>query len=139
MFFEYLWALGFVGIATLACSVIIIFKLRKLEKFQTGEAHANLELINQSLNRLSEIAEKLERNDKPHHETSQENRMESREPGNNRGNQTKEQKALSMIRQGEDPRRIGRLLGISKSEIDLLTASERLGKNQYDQKTRAGV
>jgi hypothetical protein len=135
MFFEYMWALSLVVIATLASSILIIFKLKKLEKFQTSEAHANLELINQSLNRLSEIAEKFERVEKP----DQEPRTEKREPGNNRVSQSKEQRALMMIRQGEDPRRIGRMLGISKSEIDLLTASEKLGKNQRNLQTRAGA
>ena len=135
MFFEYMWALSLVVVATLACSVLIIFKLKKLEKFQTSEAHANLELINQSLNRLSEIAEKFEQVEKPEEEP----RTEKREPGYNRTSQSKEQRALTMIRQGEDPRRIGRVLGISKSEIDLLTASEKLGKNQRNLQTRAGA
>jgi hypothetical protein len=135
MFFEYMWALSLVVIATLACSVLIIFKLKKLERFQTSEAHANLELINQSLNRLSEIAEKFEQVEK----SDQELRTDKRASGHSRISQSKEQRALTMIRQGEDPRRIGRMLGISKSEIDLLTASEKLGKNQRNLQTRAGA
>ena len=60
MLFAYQWVVLSLLALDLMLSLVMIFKIRKQEKFQTSEAHGNLELINQSLNRLSEIAEKLE-------------------------------------------------------------------------------
>jgi DNA-binding NarL/FixJ family response regulator len=123
MLLQYVWiAVAFVA-ANFALTMTIILKLRKQEKFQTSEAHANLQLINQSLNRLSEIAEKFEGIKLPPVQFPDQPRSTTT---SNRINQTKEQKALTLIRQGENPRQIGRKLGISKSEMDLLVASEKL-------------
>lgn len=135
MFFEYLWILSGLVIADLVLSIVAILKLKKQERFQTGEAHANLELINQSLNRLSEITEKLEKVQA----VVEEPMARAVEPANDRFSQSREQRAITMIRQGEDPRRIGRQLGISKSEIDLLIASEKLGNSRFNHKAKAHV
>ncbi len=134
MFFEYIWIITAIVVANLALSIVILSKMHKQEQFHTSEAHANLKLINQSLNRLSDIAEKLENLEKP--EPVIEKQVYSRDRNNG---QNKEQKALTMIRQGEDPRKIGRLLGISKSEIDLLIASEKLGNTRFSNSAKAHV
>lgn len=123
MFLQYTWFAVILTAVNITLSIVIITKLKKQEKFQTSEAHANLQLINQSLNRLSEIAERFEQNNP----IQSQDIHYKREAGPNRINQTTEQKALTMIRQGEDPRAVGRKLGISRSEIDLLVASEKLG------------
>lgn len=136
MFFEYIWALALVNVANLAILIVILAKMHKQERFQTSEAHANLELINQSLNRLSEIAEKLERTESPINEVRSPISNVERERNDGR---SKEQKAISMIRQGEDPRKISRKLGISKSEIELLLASEKLGKSRFSNTAEAHV
>jgi len=134
MFLEYIGAIVVMLIANLFLSVITIIKLKKLEKFQTNEAHGNLELINQSLNRLSDITEALE-----HIETTAEDTTDKPfTSAQYRTNQSREQRALTMIRQGEDPRKIGRLLGISKSELELLTASEKLGNSHQYLKAKIG-
>ena len=101
-------------------------KIMKLEKFQTGEAQANLELINQSLNRLSQITELLERQNQPVRiiDTSADTTDDEV------SNMTKERKAISLLRRGENPRLISRKLGISRSEMDLLVASEKLGNSR---------
>jgi DNA-binding CsgD family transcriptional regulator len=128
MFFEFIWTMAAISVINLVLLIVVIFKLRKQEKFQSGEAHINLELINQSLNRLSEIAEKLEQSQKSRREsTSAQNQSY-----NNRPQQNKERQALAMIRQGQDSRKIGKTLGISKSEIDLLMASEKLGNGKRE-------
>ena len=147
MFFEYLWILAAIVVANLALAVVMLAKMHKQEQFQTGEAHANLELINQSLNRLSDIAEKLERAEMPTYEKTIPNTVKPEpevakktfEPDNNRIGQSKEQRAISLIKQGEDPRKIGRKLGISKSEIELLVASEKLGNTRFNDKAKMHV
>lgn len=123
MLLQYVWIAVALVAANFALTLTVILKLKKQEKFQTSEAHANLQLINQSLNRLSEIAEKFEQVNLPPVQSYDQPRSAST---SNRINQTKEQKALTLIRQGENPRQIGRKLGISKSEMDLLVASEKL-------------
>lgn len=124
MFLQYVWIAASLVAANFILTVAVILKLRKQEKFQTNEAHANLQLINQSLNRLSEIAEKFEQSNLQSAQARYQPRVDDTP---NRINQTKEQKALTLIRQGEHPRQISRKLGISKSEMDLLVASEKLG------------
>ena len=130
MFLHYTWIVMALLLADIALSIFLIAKFKKLEKFQTSEAHTNLELINQSLNRLSEIAEKFENRPGsggiPRYSLSE-------EPGEP-SNQNKEQRVLSMIRQGENPRVISSKLGISRSEIDLLMASEKLGNDRRNAK-----
>lgn len=133
MFFQYIWIIAALTVINVGLSIIIIFKFRKQEKFQTNEAHTNLELINQSLNRLSEIAEKLEPREEPVQQVGQ---VFLEEPESDT-NQSKEQRAVSMIRKGENSRSISRSLGISRSEIDLLIASEKLGNGSQSDSTRA--
>ncbi|MCP4581907.1 MAG: response regulator transcription factor [candidate division Zixibacteria bacterium] len=133
MFFEYFWIIIALVFINISLSIMLIVKFRKQEQFQTNEAHANLELINQSLNRLSEITEALENSQEASPDTAgvlTEN-SESDQGGN------REQRVLSMIRQGENPREIGKKLGISRSEIDLLVASEKLGYNRQSNNIRA--
>ncbi len=130
MFLQYTWIITASILANIALSIVLITKFKKLEKFQTSEAHANLELINQSLNRLSEIAEKLE--GKPQ-SAELPHRTLTEEPGE-LSNQNREQRVLSMIRQGENPRVISSKLGISRSEIDLLIASEKMGNGRRSAK-----
>lgn len=123
MIFVYLWIFPVAVLVNLLLSAWIILKMGKLEKFQTGEAHANLQLMNQSLNHLSDIAEMFEKQNHNSH-------VPDRLMGDNlQGNSDfdKEQKALALIRQGENPKHIGRKLGISRSEMELLVASEKLG------------
>ena len=130
MFLQYTGIVIALVLADIVLSIFLIAKFKKLEKFQTSEAHTNLELINKSLNRLSEIAEKFE--SKPgsaeisYHSLSEE--------AGNRSNQNQEQRVLSMIRQGENPRVISSKLGISRSEIDLLIASEKMGNGRLNTK-----
>jgi len=130
MFLQYTWIVMGLVLADISLSIILITKFKKLEKFQTSEAHTNLELINQSLNRLSEIAEKFENRSGSteilHHSLSEQPDQPS--------NQKKELRVLSMIRQGENPRVISSKLGISRSEIDLLIASEKLGNGRRNAK-----
>jgi len=126
MFLQYNLIVMMLILADIALSIFLITKFKKLEKFQTSEAHTNLELINQSLNRLSEIAEKFEKKSVSDNITGQ---ILVQEPDDLSG-QNKEQRVLSMIRQGENPRVISRKLGISRSEIDLLIASEKLGNGR---------
>jgi len=126
MFLQYNLIVMMLILADIALSIFLITKFKKLEKFQTSEAHTNLELINQSLNRLSEIAEKFEKKSVSDNITGQ---ILAQEPDDLSG-QNKEQRVLSMIRQGENPRVISRKLGISRSEIDLLIASEKLGNGR---------
>ena len=45
-------------IANLVILLSVAHRLAKQEKFQTGEAHTNFEMINRSLKQLSDIAEK---------------------------------------------------------------------------------
>ena len=126
MFFQVIWIIAALAAINVGLSIIIILKFRKQEQFQTNEAHTNLELINQSLNRLSEIAEKLESREEPVQQVS---RVILEEPESD-SNQSKEQRAVSMIRRGENSRSISKSLGLSRSEIDLLIASEKLGNGR---------
>jgi len=125
------WLIVTILSVNLILTMLMLVKLRKQEKFQTNEAHANLELINQSLNRLSDIAEKLE-HDKPDLKTKG---YEVRRVSSNGSKQSKEKQALTMIRQGENSVSISRRLGISRSEVDLLVASEKLGNNRLTKNT----
>jgi len=125
------WLIVTILSVNLILTMLMLVKMSKQEKFQTNEAHANLELINQSLNRLSDIAEKLEHN-KPDLKTKG---YEVRRVSSNGSKQSKEKQALTMIRQGENSVSISRRLGISRSEVDLLVASEKLGNNRLTQKT----
>ena len=125
------WLIVTILSVNLILTMLMLVRLSKQEKFQTSEAHANLELINQSLNRLSDIAEKLEHN-KPDLKTKG---YEVRRVSSNGSKQSKEKQALTMIRQGENSVSISRRLGISRSEVDLLVASEKLGNNRLTQKT----
>jgi len=120
------WLAAALMLFNVIISILIIIKISKQEKFQTSEAHANLELINQSLNRLSEIAEKLEqkKNVKKH------NGEAVRKVSEESSNANKENQALTLIRRGENPHMISKKLGISRSEVDLLIASEKLGKGK---------
>jgi len=133
MIFVNPWLIIAMVAVNLIMTLLLIIKVRKQERFQTDEAHANLELINQSLNRLSEIADKLERNRKD--EISSE--YVSRTPSEESSNKSKEKQALIMIRRGEKPISISRKLGISRSEIDLLVASEKLGNNSITNRSGA--
>lgn len=133
MLFAYQWVVLSLLALDLMLSLVMIFKIRKQEKFQTSEAHGNLELINQSLNRLSEIAEKLESK----YQAVRETNGQSREVYNNGNGINKEQRALSLIRRGENPRIISKKLGISRSEMDLLVAQEKLGNGRLAE--RMGV
>ncbi len=125
------WLIVTILSVNLILTMLMLVKLSKQEKFQTNEAHANLELINQSLNRLSDIAEKLEHN-KPDLKTKG---YEVRRVSSNGSKQSKEKQALTMIRQGENSVSISRRLGISRSEVDLLVASEKLGNNRLTKNT----
>ncbi len=125
------WIIVTILSVNLILTMLMLLKMSKQEKFQTNEAHTNLELINQSLNRLSDIAEKLEHN-KPDLKTKG---YEVRRVLSNGSKQSKEKQALTMIRQGENSGSISRRLGISRSEVDLLVDSEKLGNNRLTQKT----
>ena len=123
MIFDYLWIIPALVLFNLLLSAWIILKMSKLERFQTNEAHANLKLINQSLNRLSDITERLEKQ-------SQNSGKPDRIIGDNFADESgfnKEREALALIRRGENPKLISKKLGISRSEIELLVASEKLG------------
>ncbi len=138
MLFVYIWGLAAVVFVNLVLSIVILAKMHKQERFHTSEAHANLELINQSLNRLSDIAEKLERAEAPIREAESQVYTRERVSEHNSG-QSKEQRAVTMIRQGEDPRKISRKLGMSKSELELLIASEKLGNTRFSNTTKSHV
>lgn len=138
MFFEYIWVLGAVVVLNLVMSFVILSKMLKQEQFHTSEAHANLKLINQSLNRLSDIAEKLEKAEIQAEPQVVEVTNQLQTPENDNG-QSKEQRAVTMIRQGEDPRKIGRKLGMSKSELELLMASEKLGSSRFSNAEKSHV
>lgn len=123
MIFDYLWIIPALVLFNLLLSAWIILKMSKLERFQTNEAHANLQLINQSLNRLSDITERLEK-------LSRNSGKPDRIVGDNFADEpgfNKEREALALIRRGENPKLISKKLGISRSEIELLVASEKLG------------
>lgn len=126
MFFVYLWVIPALFLFNLLLSAWMVLKIDKLEKFQSDEARTNLQLMNQSLNRLSDIAETFEKQD-----------YHSHVPDRLRGGDlkvnsdfSKEQKVLTLIQQGENPRQISRKLGISRSEVELLVASEKLGNGR---------
>jgi hypothetical protein len=126
MYFDALSLTVILAIANCGLLCWVAFKILKLEKFQTGEAQSNLELINQSLNRLSQITEVLERINQPVRMTetsTAQNNEEECETG-------KERRAIYLLRKGENPRVISRKLGLSRSEMDLLVASEKLGNSQ---------
>jgi len=139
MLSAYQWIILTLLACDLMLSVVMILKIRRQEKFQTSEAHGNLELINQSLNRLSEIAEKLESK----YQSAREPYRQIQEIAGsgsaavNGGGASKELRALSLIRKGENPRFISKKLGISRSEMDLLVAQEKLGNGKLAE--RMGV
>lgn len=120
------WLIAALALFNVIISIMIIIKISKQEKFQTGEAHANLELINQSLNRLSEIAEKLEQGK----HTKKQNGDAIRKVSGEVSTSNKESQALTLIRRGEGSQMISKKLGVSRSEIDLLVASEKLGNGK---------
>jgi DNA-binding NarL/FixJ family response regulator len=134
MFFEYFWLIIALVLVNAGLSILLIVKFRKQEQFQTNEAHANLELISQSLNRLSEITEALEQQQQSQPEPAASVLSENKPTDQS---ENKERRVLSMIRQGEDPREIGKKLGISRSEIDLLVASEKLSYYRQSDDIRA--
>jgi hypothetical protein len=122
MFSDVVWLTLIVSMANLGLIFWISSKIVKLEKSQGGEVQAKLDLINQSLNRLSQFIETQERTYQP---------IRATEPSGNQGEDnsegTKERRAVSLLRRGENPRTISRKLGISRSEMDLLMAYEKLG------------
>ena len=122
MIFNYLWIIAVLVLVNLFLCIWIILKMGKLERFQTYEAHTNLQLINQSLNRLSDITETLE---KQNQNSSRPDRIINDSFSDDSGFD-KEQEVLALIRQGENPQLISKKLGISRSEIELLAASEKL-------------
>jgi hypothetical protein len=110
-----------VGLANLGIAIWIGSKIIKIEKLNNTELKSNLELIDQALKRLSRIHESYERSSQP---------VRLTENGGADTDQTennKERRAIYLLRRGENPRAISRKLGISRSELDLLMASERLG------------
>ncbi len=124
------------GMINLALLAMLFIKIQKIERFQTAEAHDNLNLINQSLNRLSNITDKLERLREP--AIADPVTAGIRSYGLENDNAVdKEKKALSLLRRGEDPRNISRKLGISRSEMELLVASEKLGSSRVSNLTAA--
>jgi hypothetical protein len=134
MYSSMLWLMMTLILGSLALSALIVVKILKLEKFQTGEAQANLELINQSLNRLSQVAEMLENTSRPLKNAE----MTIAEPDNGNDNGNKERRAISLLRRGENPRIISKKLGISRSEMELLVASEKLGNGRQNSLTAVG-
>ena len=60
MLSAFIWVLACLTAINLALCLVIIMKMKKQEQFHTGEAHTHMELINKSLQRLSEITYKLE-------------------------------------------------------------------------------
>jgi hypothetical protein len=122
MFSDVVWLVLIVSMANLGLTFWIGSKILKLEKSRESDSKSNLELIDQALKRLSHLIETQE------HPVQQ---VQVSEPG--RGNNedqpeaTKERRAIYLLRRGENPRSISRKLGISRSEMDLLMASERLG------------
>lgn len=60
MLSPFIWVLACLTAINLALCIVIIMKMKKQEQFHTGEAHTHMELINKSLQRLSEITNKLE-------------------------------------------------------------------------------
>ena len=127
MFSEFFWILSALTVINSILLIAIIFKFKKQERFQTDEAHTNLEIINQSLNRLSDVAERLELINS----SSQTIRAGKSGLDINNLKQSKEKRAREMIRQGDDPRRISRHLGLPRSEIELILASEKLTDSKY--------
>lgn len=129
------FAIMTMGLVNLALLALLYLKIQKIERFQSAEAHDNLNLINQSLNRLSNITDKLERLREPIYEVSS---ISARSQSADLDNPVeKEKRALSMLRRGEDPRIISRKLGISRSEMELLVASEKLGSGRISNLTSA--
>jgi hypothetical protein len=126
MYSSMLWLMMTLILGNLVLAALIVSKILKLEKFQTGEAQANLELINQSLNRLSQITEMLEATSRPM--KNAEMTMAESDIGGDGVN--KERRAVSLLRRGENPRLISKKLGISRSEMELLVASEKLGSGR---------
>lgn len=121
MLSDVVWLVLIVSMANLGLTFWIGTKILKIEKRDSTESRANLELIDQSLKRLSHLHESFERSGQP---------IRVVETGNHGEEQTetnKERRAIYLLRRGENPRVISRKLGISRSEMDLLMASERLG------------
>ncbi len=121
MLSDVVWLVLVVSMANLGLTLWIGTKILKIEKQGSTESRANLELIDQSLKRLSHLHESYER-------SNQSVRVvESGNQGEEQTETNKERRAIHLLRRGENPRVISRKLGISRSEMDLLMASERLG------------
>jgi hypothetical protein len=60
MTFGYFWPIMAMVSINIALLIVLLIKFKKQERFQTDEAHTNLDLINRALSRLSDIAESLE-------------------------------------------------------------------------------
>jgi hypothetical protein len=122
MYSDVVWFVLVISMANLGLTFWIGSKILKLEKSSDSENNSNLALIEQSLKRLSHLIETQEQSYQPN---------KTIEPSVSRDDDqsetTKERRAIYLLRRGENPRVISRKLGISRSEMDLLTASERLG------------
>jgi hypothetical protein len=121
MLSDVVWLVLIVSMANLGLTFWIGTKILKIEKQNSTESRANLELIDQSLKRLSHLHESYERANQPVRV------VESGNQGEEQNETSKERRAIHLLRRGENPRAISRKLGISRSEMDLLMASERLG------------
>lgn len=121
MLSDVVWLVLIVSMANLGLTFWIGSKLMKMERQGSTESRANLELMDQSLKRLSHLHESFERSNQPVREVETESQGEEQSENN------KERRAIYLLRRGENPRMISRKLGISRSEMDLLMASERLG------------
>jgi hypothetical protein len=123
MLSDVVWLVLVVSMANLGLTFWIGSKILKMEKSHEGDSKSNLELIDQSLKRLSHLIEITERSNQPERVVESNNNLDE-----DQSESTKERRAIYLLRRGENPRLISRKLGISRSEMDLLMASERLGK-----------
>lgn len=121
MLSDVIWLTLLVGITNLGLTIWLFSKVVKIEKHGLNESRTNLELIDQSLKRLSQLHETAERSSQPVKV------VETAGRGEENSESTRERRAIYLLRRGENPRTISRKLGISRSEMDLLMASERLG------------
>jgi hypothetical protein len=122
MFSDVVWLVLVVSMANLGLTFWIGSKILKMEKLHEGDSKSNLELIDQSLKRLSHLLEITERSNQPVRVVESNSGQ-----GEDQSESNKERRAIYLLRRGENPRLISRKLGISRSEMDLLMASERLG------------
>jgi hypothetical protein len=122
MFSDVVWLVLVVSMANLGLTFWIGSKILKMDNIHEGDSKSNLELIDQSLKRLSHLIEITERSNQPARVVESNNNQ-----GEDQSESTKERRAIYLLRRGENPRLISRKLGISRSEMELLMASERLG------------